>query len=101
MVSKIKIKDKEYFILKASRFNLRAVERFTNGEVKCQSENFTHSGECEIYIEREDTTIWCVENSYLLKDKMNKLSFCGESEIKKEDLVKLNLKEKIKLWLQR
>jgi len=35
--------------LKVTRGNLGEVEWFTDGEIKCQTESFTQSGECEIW----------------------------------------------------
>lgn len=81
-----------YEAIQVSRNNLGSVEWFTDGEIKCHTEDFALSGKCEIWCYKGQGVFWVQEGGYFLKDEKGKLDLMTEFEF--DSIPKLDLENK-------
>jgi len=93
------LEGENYKAIQVTRSNLGEVEWFTNGEIKCQTESFTQSGQCEIWCYKGQGTFWLIEGGYILKNKKSVLMIMTEYEFNSlPSLPSLQSPKKVSIW---
>ena len=90
------LEGENYKAIQVTRDNLGEVEWFTNGEIKCQTESFTQSGECEIWCYKGGGVFWVVEGGYFLKSEKGDLEILTKSQF--EALPIIEIPKELSAW---